>query len=137
MQENNPLINTWINFSKYHNRISNALDHILQVNYQLCLNDFYILMFLYQAEDNKLRLSQLQKMVGLSQSALSRLVSRLEIHPFQAVKRATFKKDKRSVYAILTSSGEKHVIRMISEVNKTLEESLSKKDIQNLKLFTD
>ncbi|MEF2096925.1 MarR family transcriptional regulator [Peribacillus castrilensis] len=131
------VLNPWVNFSKYHNRISNSLDHILQENYQLGLKEFYLMMFLYESEEKKLRLSQLQKMVDLSLSAVSRLVSRLENHKYKAVKRSTFEGDKRGFYVVLTSEGEKHIVKIIEEVNKTLNEAMSEKDINNLRLFTD
>lgn len=134
---NNPeqLIHTWVNFSKFHNRITQSLDHLLQQKYQLSLNEFYLLMFLNENEEKKLRLAQLQNMVGLSQSALSRLVSRLERHHFHAVERASYAEDKRSVYAVLTPSGQQHIAEIIMEVNVILQHSLSIKDIKNLSLF--
>lgn len=136
---NNPdqLIHIWMNFSKFHNRIIRALDHVLQQKYQLGLNEFYLLLFLNETEEKQLRLSELQKMVGLSQSALSRLVSRLEQHHFHAVKRASFPEDKRSVYAVLTPSGRKHILKIMKEVNIVLEQSLSTKDILHLKSFAE
>jgi DNA-binding MarR family transcriptional regulator len=131
------LIHTWMNFSKFHNRITRALDHLLQQKYQLGLNEFYLLIFLNESEEKQLRLSELQNMVGLSQSALSRLVSRLEQHHFHAVERASFAEDKRSVYAVLSPSGGQHVVDIMKEVNIVLEQSLSTKDIINLKLFSE
>jgi DNA-binding MarR family transcriptional regulator len=139
MAMNNPeqLIHTWINFSKFHNRITRALDHVLQQKYQLGLNEFYLLIFLNETEAKRLRLSELQNMVGLSQSALSRLVSRLEQHHFHAVERASFAEDKRSVYAVLTLSGQQCIVDIMKEVNVVLEQSLSTKDLINLKLFAE
>ncbi|QVY62564.1 MarR family winged helix-turn-helix transcriptional regulator [Cytobacillus gottheilii] len=137
MNTSDELIQTWINFSKFHNRITRALDQVLQQKYQLGLNEFYFLIFLNEAQENKLRLSELQKMVGLSQSALSRLVSRLEQHHLQVVERASFDQDKRSVYAVLTPSGGQYIVEIMKEINIVLEQSLSTKDIFNLKLFVE
>ena len=131
------VLNHWVNFSKYHNRISNSLDHILQERYQLGLKEFYLMMFLYESEEKKLRLSKLPQMVDLSLSAVSRLVSRLEKHKFKAVKRVTFEEDKRGFYVELTSEGENHIVKIIEEVNQILSESMSEKDINNIRLFTD
>lgn len=137
MNTSDELIQTWINFSKFHNRITRALDQVLQQKYKLGLNEFYFLIFLNEAEEKKLRLSELQKMVGLSQSALSRLVSRLEQHHLQVVERASFDQDKRSVYAVLTPSGGQYIVEIMKEINIVLEQSLSTKDILNLKLFVE
>lgn len=137
MNEPKQLITTWVNFSKYHDRISSALNHALQERYQLGLKEFYALMFLSQSEDKKLRLSQLQKMVGLSQSAMSRLVSRLETHNFHAVERLAYEGDKRGVFIILTPDGEQQITNIIKEVNELLSESISEKDIININKLTD
>ncbi|WP_080844031.1 MarR family winged helix-turn-helix transcriptional regulator [Cytobacillus gottheilii] len=137
MNNSDELIQIWMNFSKFHNRITRALDQVLQQKYQLGLNEFYFLIFLNEAQEKKLRLSELQKMVGLSQSALSRLVSRLEQHHLQVVERASFDKDKRSVYALLTPSGGQYIVEIMKEINIVLEQSLSTKDILNLKLFAE
>lgn len=136
---NNPeqLIHTWVNFSKFHNRIIQALDHLLQKKHQINLNEFYLLMFLNESEEKKLRLAQLQNMIGLSQSALSRLVSRLEQHHFYPIERVSYAEDKRSVYAVLTLSGQQYISEIIMEVNVVLQHSLSTKDIKNLSLFAE
>ncbi|MFJ5771160.1 MarR family winged helix-turn-helix transcriptional regulator [Psychrobacillus sp. NPDC093180] len=136
---NNPeqLIHTWVNFSKFHNRITKSLDQLLQQKYQLNLNEFYLLMFLNENEEKKLPLSQLQNMVGLSQSALSRLVSRLEQHHFHAVERVSYAGDKRSVYVLLTPRGQQYIDEIMMEVNVILQHSLSIKDIKNLSLFAE
>lgn len=137
MNESDNLINTWVNFSKYHDRIASSLNHALQKRYQLGLKEFYVLMFLMQSKDKKLRLSQLQKMTGLSQSAMSRLVSRLETHSFHAVERSAYEEDKRGVFITLTPSGEQQTADIIKEVNTLLSHSISEKDIINIKQLTD
>lgn len=76
-------------------------------------------------------------MIGLSQSALSRLVSRLEQHHLKPVERASYAEDKRSVYAVLTPSGQQHINEIMNDVNNILQQSLSEKDINNLKLFAE
>ncbi|ASR48869.1 MarR family transcriptional regulator [Paenibacillus peoriae] len=136
MSESEFLINDWVNFSKYHDRINNALNHILQERYQFSLKEFYLLMFLYQSEDKKLRLSTASNMIGLSQSALSRLIIRLENHAFQPVERVVYEEDKRGFYVVLTTRGEKFTTNIITEVSSVLEASMSEKDKTNIRLFT-
>ncbi|MGO4375529.1 MarR family winged helix-turn-helix transcriptional regulator [Paenibacillus sp. 2TAB19] len=136
MSHSEHLIHDWVNFSKYHDRINNALEHILQDKYQLSLKEFYLLMFLYQTGDKKLRLATASKMIGLSQSALSRLIIRLENHSFQPVDRSVFEEDKRGFYVVLTPNGEKYIASLISEVSSVLENSMTKKDKINIRLFT-
>lgn len=93
-------------------------------------------MFLYQSEEKKLRLSTASNMIGLSQSALSRLIIRLENHAFQPVERVVYEEDKRGFYVVLTSSGEKYTTNIITEVSSVLEASMSEKDKNNIRLFT-
>ncbi|WP_390284509.1 MarR family winged helix-turn-helix transcriptional regulator [Ureibacillus sp. GCM10028918] len=137
MNQPEQLIYDWVNFSKFHNRVTQSLDYFLQQKYHFGLNEFYLMMFLNETSDKKLRLSQLQSMISLSQSALSRLVSRLEQHHLQPVERASYIDDKRSVYVVLTPSGQQHIRTIQSEVNLILQESLSEKDISNIQLFTE
>lgn len=137
MNQPDQLIHTWVNFSKFHNRITHSLDYFLQQKYHLCLNEFYLMMFINESREKKLRLLQLQNMIGLSQSALSRLVSRLEQHDLHPVERACYVEDKRSVYVVLTPSGQQHIVDILNEVNRILQQSLSEKDIKNIRLFAE
>ena len=137
MNQPEQLIHPWVNFSKFHNRVTQSLDYFLQQKYHFGLNEFYLMMFLNETSEKKLRLSQLQNMISLSQSALSRLVSRLEQHHFQPVVRDSCVEDKRSLYVVLTPSGQQHIGDILSEVNIILQQSLSEKDINNITLFVD
>lgn len=93
-------------------------------------------MFLYQSEEKKLRLSTASSMIGLSQSALSRLIIRLENHQFQPVERVVYEEDKRGYYVVLTSNSEKFITNIITEISSALEASLSENDKKNIRLFT-
>lgn len=136
MSDSDLLIHDWVNFSKFNDRINNALNHILQESYQLSLKEFYLLLFLLQSEEKKLRLSTASNMIGLSQSALTRLITRLENHTFQPVERIVNEDDKRGFYVILTPTGEMHTKNIISRVSSVLEDSMSEKDKKNIRLFS-
>lgn len=136
MSDSDLLIHDWVNFSKFNDRINNALNHILQESYQLSLKEFYLLLFLLQSEEKKLRLSTASNMIGLSQSALTRLITRLENHTFQPVERIVNEDDKRGFYVILTPTGEMHTKDIISRVSSVLEGSMSEKDKKNIRLFS-
>lgn len=137
MSKDNELIHNWMSFSKFHNRTTRSLDQILQNKYHLGVSDFYLMVFLNENEEKQLRLSQLQHMVGLSQSALSRLISRLENHEMKLIERAIHAEDRRSVYAVLTPNGQEFISNVMAEVEESLRRSLSDKDMRNLKLFID
>src|SRR5690625_5614095 len=100
------LVATWINLTKYHDRLLKAMDYSLHHQFQLGINEFYLLYFLAQTDEKKMRLSDLLPKVGLSHSALSRLVSRMEKYRGESlVQRKTDERDKRSVDVLLSEIG--------------------------------
>ncbi|WP_042422779.1 hypothetical protein [Geomicrobium sp. JCM 19039] len=61
------IIDAWMNYSKFHMRILKAMNHTLMEEYQLGMNDFYLLYFLGEADEGELQQSQLQTLMELSQ----------------------------------------------------------------------
>ena len=134
----NELFATWINLTKYHNRLLKAMDYSLHHQFQLGMNEFYLLYFLAQTDEKKMRLSDLLPKVGLSHSALSRLVSRMEKYRGKSlVERKADEKDKRSVDVFLSEEGERLAEEMLSLLNSTLNKQLSEKDINKIKGLFD
>lgn len=87
-------------------KVAAVLEARLTENYELSLKEFYVLLFLSEAPEQKLKLQQLESMVGLSQSAVSRLVSRFEAKGCGALERKSCEADRRSIYTSLTTSGK-------------------------------
>ena len=87
----------------YH-RVLCALDRELQAGHGLTSSEFEVLELLWAASDHKRRMSDLADNVHLSQSALSRVVARLEKDGL--VERSMCANDRRSVFAELTAEGE-------------------------------
>ncbi|WP_152655939.1 MarR family winged helix-turn-helix transcriptional regulator [Oceanobacillus sp. CFH 90083] len=130
---NNELFDTWINLTKYHDRILKAMDYTLQDRYQLGVKEFYLMYYLAQSEQKKMRLSELVPKVGLSHSALSRLVTRLEQYRGESlVERQKDVKDKRSVDIFLLKKGEQFIQEMQLLISESLQQQMSEKDIQNI-----
>ncbi|OOC62045.1 MarR family winged helix-turn-helix transcriptional regulator [Paenibacillus ihbetae] len=119
------LITSWLSLTQNQAMITNELEQTLQQQHDLSLNEFYVLLFLFEAPEKKLRLQQLQAMVGLSQSAISRLVSRFEAKGCGAMQRAICENDRRGIYTSLTSIGEDKLQRARSTVLKVLEQQFS------------
>ncbi|MFP7223898.1 MarR family winged helix-turn-helix transcriptional regulator [Priestia filamentosa] len=131
--KNEELIETWFNFSKYHNRISNAIDHILKKHYELDIKEFSLLYFLSEADEKKLRLQELHSRMDLSLSAVSRMASRLENYEDgELVSRVTYPEDKRSAYIVLSALGNDLLESMIKTINEALNKFLLPKDISNI-----
>lgn len=134
----NELFANWMNLTKYHDRLLKAMDYSLRNQFQLGINEFYLLYFLAQTDEKKMRLSDLLPKVGLSHSALSRLVSRMEKYRGESlVQRKTDEEDKRSVDVLLSNEGELLAKEMLTLLNSTLNKQLSEKDINKIKGLVD
>ncbi|WP_409178917.1 MarR family winged helix-turn-helix transcriptional regulator [Brevibacillus fortis] len=121
----NELINDWLSLTHITDSISNTLEKVLQENYNLSLKEFYVLYFLSKEGNKTLRLQQLQERVGLSQSAISRLVGRLEAKNCRALQRNVCEDDRRGVYTQLTELGEEKLQRYLVTMNEILQSAFS------------
>jgi DNA-binding MarR family transcriptional regulator len=87
----------------YH-RLACVLDRELTTTYGITVSDFEVLQQLYLATpDRSMRMHDLGANVHLTQSALSRLVSRLERDGL--VSRTMCVDDRRSVWTEITATG--------------------------------
>ncbi|WP_078544538.1 MarR family winged helix-turn-helix transcriptional regulator [Litchfieldia alkalitelluris] len=130
VDENFQLINCWLSLSQIQIQMTTELENILQQKHQLSLNEFYVLLFLAKAPENKLKLQELQNMVGLSQSAMSRLISRFEAKGCGTLKRHICVEDRRAIYTSLTNEGAKKLKDALTTFNETLGNTLSEGNIK-------
>jgi len=88
-----------------HARISCALERVLQDEHGLGMSEFEVLERLAGAEGHGhgRRMAELAEAVHLSQSALSRVVGRLESDGLVARKMCS--EDRRGIFAVLTPAG--------------------------------
>ncbi|WP_226002256.1 MarR family winged helix-turn-helix transcriptional regulator [Paenibacillus sp. BJ-4] len=128
--KNEPLDN-WLSLTNIQTSINNELESALQEKYSLSLKEFYVLYFLSQTSDKELRLQQLQEMVGLSQSAISRLVGRMEAKSCGALQRHVCEDDRRGIYTRLTELGEDKLQRALITFNEIFQSALLKDDLQH------
>jgi DNA-binding MarR family transcriptional regulator len=87
---------------RYH-RLSCSLDRDLQNQHGISASGFEVLQQLAAAPEGSLRMHELGEHVHLTQSALSRLVAKLETEGL--VERCMCIEDRRSVYTTITSAG--------------------------------
>lgn len=125
-----PLFNGWLALTRMQAAVAQDLEGALQQGHGLSLNECYVLLFLSEAPEKKLKLYQLQEMVGLSQSALSRLVNRLEEKNCQVLRRHSCEDDRRAIYASLTKEGEEKLEKVLNTFCKTLESAFSSQAVQ-------
>lgn len=98
------LATAWRDFSIRYHRVLCALDRELQNRHDLTSSEFEVLELLWDADHHKQRMSELSPQVHLSQSALSRVIARLERDGL--VQRTMCTSDRRSVFATLTADGK-------------------------------
>jgi len=95
----------WRTLAASHAVVSCALDRELGERHGLGVSDFEVLERLAESEDHKFRVQELANAVHLSQSALSRLIGRLEQHGL--VERCLCDLDRRGIYVTLTDEGRR------------------------------
>jgi DNA-binding MarR family transcriptional regulator len=102
---NDHLLNQWNELESAHARVREALERALQRTHQLSLTEYEVLRRLAEAPKGHRRIQELADEIHLSQSALSRLVGRLEETGY--VTRATCDYDRRGIFACVTDAGRK------------------------------
>lgn len=128
---NNDLITSWLTLTHIQMNVTNELEANLQAKHGLSLKEFYLLLFLSEAPEKKLKLQKLEAMVGLSQSAVSRLVSRFG-KGCGALERKACDADRRSIYTALTAIGEDKLLRAQDTFQETLLAAFPEKDVKEL-----
>ncbi|CQR57156.1 MarR family winged helix-turn-helix transcriptional regulator [Paenibacillus riograndensis] len=126
------LITSWLSLTYIQMKVAGELEAKLQETFGWSLNEFYLMYFLSEAPEKKLRLQQLESMVGLSQSAVSRLVSRFEAKGCGALQRTTCDDDRRSIYTSLTPIGQEKLDRAQVTVNEVLFEAFPRTEVKEL-----
>ena len=96
------LAESWHELMGRYNQLSCRLDRELSTQHDLTSSEFEVLQLLHNAE-GKVRMAFLAEQVHLSQSALSRLVSRLENDGL--VCRNTCTDDRRAQWTEITQQG--------------------------------
>ncbi len=96
---------SWHELMGRYNQLTCRLDRELRAAHDLSSSEFEVLQQLAGATNGKLKMADLAEQVHLSQSALSRLVSRLESDGL--VCRDMCIEDRRSVFASITAEGRK------------------------------
>ncbi|WP_272475838.1 MarR family winged helix-turn-helix transcriptional regulator [Baekduia alba] len=98
------LVATWRGVALCHAKVSGALDKALEREHGIGLSEFEVLERLATTDggDGR-RMQDLAEAVCLSQSALSRLIGRLETDGL--VQRAMCADDRRGIYAHVTPEG--------------------------------
>lgn len=98
-----PRLAAWRAFLLTHARLIRTLERELQDEEDLALTDYDVLVQLANAEERRLRMSDLADRLLLSRSGATRLVDRLVADGL--VERVTCESDRRGQWAQLTDAG--------------------------------
>src|SRR3954449_9039271 len=96
-------IRAWRGLLRVHASLSKALDAELEAEHGLPLTSYEVLLYLADAEGEKMRMCDLASSVILSRSGLTRLVDRLERDGLLV--RESCASDARGAFAKLTAAG--------------------------------
>jgi DNA-binding MarR family transcriptional regulator len=99
------LLDRWSELENQHARVREALERALQREHRISLTEYEVLRRLAESPEGHRRIQELAEEIHLSQSALSRLVQRLEDDGY--VQRAVCDFDRRGVFACVTHAGRK------------------------------
>jgi DNA-binding MarR family transcriptional regulator len=103
MEKQRDLVESWRRLAAEHAAVVDSLERELQKRHGLTVTEFEVLQRLAEAPKEHRRMQELADAVHLSQSALSRLVGRLEADGL--VTRSLCDLDRRGIYACLTPAG--------------------------------
>jgi len=84
-----------------------ALDEALRAEHGISLTEFDVLITLYNAPDDRLRMTELSKRIVLTASGLTQLVTRLDSKGL--VSRTVDPDDRRSFFTTLTRAGHRRL----------------------------
>jgi DNA-binding MarR family transcriptional regulator len=126
------LMADWMAFTQIQLNIASQLEARLLEKHNYTLNEFFMLMHIAQAPQKRLRLQQLESLIGLSQSAVSRLVSRFEARSCGALERMGCDEDRRSVYTCLTAFGQTKVDQAMATFQEALAELFPNEELRRL-----
>jgi DNA-binding MarR family transcriptional regulator len=113
----------WRLLAVVHARIEAELERVLQAGYELSVNEYGVLDLLSRQEEHHLRMGQLATAMILSESATTRLVTRLENRDLLA--RCLCATDRRGIYSEVTPAGFALLDRARPEYNATLRGALA------------
>ncbi len=99
----------WRGMLEVHARVTRKLDAEMRAEHGLSVSAYEVLMFLADAPDHRMRMSDIAERVLLSRSGCTRLVGRLVQLGYVTRRAADADGDGRGLYAELTQAGMEEV----------------------------
>jgi DNA-binding MarR family transcriptional regulator len=117
------IVSAWRALAARHAAVSAALERELGERHGLGVTEFEVLERLAEDEEHQFRVQELAEAVHLSQSALSRLIGRLEQHGL--VQRSLCDLDRRGIYVCLTEAGRRRHVEALPTQRAVLAAALT------------
>jgi len=117
------LVEQWRNIQDAYFRTSCAIDRALEAKFDIGLNEFEILDLVAESSDTACRMKALGERTPMTQSAVSKVVDRLEKAGLLA--RHSCADDRRSLFLELTAAGRELHEQAAVEHRALLKENLS------------
>ncbi|WP_257701806.1 MarR family winged helix-turn-helix transcriptional regulator [Vagococcus luciliae] len=114
----------WLDYTNQHNKLEKKLENTLKRKVNLSLNEYYVLYYLGKTPSHCIKLIDISKYFNLSQSAMSRMMVRMESEDYGMIERKTCLDDKRGIYIHLTEKGKNMLIEAERYIEIILNESL-------------
>lgn len=113
----------WRTLAALHSKIEDRLEKALQSGYDLSVSEYSVLDVLVRQDGWHMRMQQLARAVVLSQSATTRLVTRLESRGL--LSRYLCEDDRRGIYTEVTPAGRGLLDQAKPVHDTTLKEALA------------
>ena len=120
-------LQTWMALDQLYVTLNQQLEKFLKSNYDLTVSEFMVITVLNDDTGAGLTIDQLSKMVNLSHSAVSRLVSRLET--CHTGERRLNESDRRSSLVRLSDQGRADYQGILPDITAIIRNGMNKKNI--------
>jgi DNA-binding MarR family transcriptional regulator len=115
----------WDGSLRFTNSTTRALDEALSAAHGISVKEFDVLITLFNAPEDRLRMTELAERVVLSPSGVTHLVTRLERDGL--VRRIVDEGDRRSFFAALTPAGHQRLRDSRPTHNEVIREHLTRR----------
>ncbi|PTE75104.1 MarR family transcriptional regulator [Staphylococcus gallinarum] len=132
MDKKYDFMSPWLELDRLQNKIRKEVEAIIRARYQLSLKEFYVLYYISVSPEKKLRLQELQNLLDLSQSALSRIVSNMESEKCGALEKCVCAVDRRGTYTQITEWGEEKLQGSLDIIHDVMSKYLGDTDANAL-----
>lgn len=123
----------WRGFVRAQSAFIKGLDSHLLLHHNVSLSSFEVLLFLQDAPERKMQMSELADSVLLTRSGLTRLVDRLEAQGY--ITRQQSDVDGRSLFAVITPEGRRVTKKIRRTANAWILELFRELSEEDLRTF--